>query len=404
MVNTISQRASSVQLKVPEQPVNLTVSIMPQVPSYFSGVSTWEYWPLPFIGPQNDFMPILYDYASSTPIKGAIAGCTGRCQATVVAPALDIEFCHSELEHHNYTRPISKKMMHLVMDGCDGLDIAQKTIFFNAFGTRNGTEDNPAERLMLETAITDQAVTETCIGHLNKTRCTLVSATAEYPVIIEDGVITFAESMSYPKIISRANNTDLSADAIKKFGLYNDTQAVYDTTLSGMAFGAQITYMGSEALIPGFGGTTGPPTVAPMPTITTLNFQTNFDRWNAGIDCAPAWRDPRDEILAALNELMFRTGVYAAQNFDDTWLKAKMDDGLEVISTVEGIPQSVIDVFHSDMRWFAGAAAVELFSILIILFTFYGFWRLGRNASLSPLEIAKVNLALPISEVIWNRC
>ena len=71
-----------------------------------------------------------------------------------------------------------------------------------------------------------------------------------------------------------------------------------------------------------------------------------------------------------------------------------MDPGLEVHTTVEGTPLNPVDVFHSNMDYFAGAAVVNLFSILAILFTYYGFWRLGRHASLSPFEIANVSRSL----------
>ena len=145
------------------------------------------------------------------------------------------------------------------------------------------------------------------------------------------------------------------------------------------------------ALLTGFSTSTGDVSEEPMPDITTFNFQINYARWNDGLDCAPAWRNPRNEVLAALNELMFRTGVHAAQIMDETQLKSMMDDGLEVHTTVQGTPLTPVNVFHSDLNWFAAAAAVNLFSILIILFTFYGWWRLGRHATLSPLEIAKVS-------------
>ena len=94
--------------------------------------------------------------------------------------------------------------------------------------------------------------------------------------------------------------------------------------------------------------------------------------------------------MASLNEIMFRTGVYTAQKYNETHLKSRIDDGLEIRVNATGTPLSPVNVFHSDFGYFAGAAAVELFSILAILFTFYGWWNLGRPMSFSPLEIAKV--------------
>ena len=98
-----------------------------------------------------------------------------------------------------------------------------------------------------------------------------------------------------------------------------------------------------------------------------------------------------------------------------------LDDGLEVYYNITGTSSSQVSVFHTDFRWFAGtytngksvcilsvrlvrsllnslkagAATIELLSIFTVLFTFYGWWRLGRHATLSPLEIAKVSVQTP---------
>ena len=87
---------------------------------------------------------------------------------------------------------------------------------------------------------------------------------------------------------------------------------------------------------------------------------------------------------------MFRIGVYVAQQYDEEALRPLLDDGLTSTSTVTGTLISPIEVFHSDLNFFAGAAAVQLLAILVILLTFYRWWDIGRSATLSPLEIAKV--------------
>lgn len=119
---------------------------------------------------------------------------------------------------------------------------------------------------------------------------------------------------------------------------------------------------------------------------------TNTVEVGNGKDCAPHYRDPRDQIFAGLNEIMFRTGLHAAQTKDETWLKSRIDDDLEINTIITGIPQSPVDLFKSNFNYFAAAAAVELFTIFLVAFTFYGWWRLGRNMSFSPLEVAKVRI------------
>jgi hypothetical protein len=67
-----------------------------------------------------------------------------------------------------------------------------------------------------------------------------------------------------------------------------------------------------------------------------------------------------------------------------------MDDGFAVNQTITGTVVESVEVFRTDFSFYVAAAAVELCSVLVILTTFWGWWRLGRSASLSPLEIAKV--------------
>lgn len=91
---------------------------------------------------------------------------------------------------------------------------------------------------------------------------------------------------------------------------------------------------------------------------------------------------------------VFRSGVQFVHSFDMNQFEKHLDKGLisEINSTVAGTTTRQVTVYSSDFSFFAGAAAVELFTIGIVLYTFYGWWRLGRNTSLSPLETAKVGI------------
>ncbi len=44
-------------------------------------------------------------------------------------------------------------------------------------------------------------------------------------------------------------------------------------------------------------------------------------------------------------------------------------------------------VFHTDLRWYAGAAIVELVTVLFVLPMFWGWWTIP-NLTLSPIETA----------------
>lgn len=203
--------------------------------------------------------------------------------------------------------------------------------------------------------------------------------------MIENNVIHFAGAPSHPRIVARANNTSLKHKLREDAG---PALNLIPTTLSGIAYAAMMRFYSIQGLIsleegqtPGF---VGGPNWFSLPLIK------NLAALERGLVCAPNFINPRDQVIAGLNEVMFRTGLHFARTYDEAWIQERTDNGLEVYTNVTATPQSPVDVFKSDFHYFAAAAAIELFTILIILFTFYGWWRLGRNFTFSPLEIGKV--------------
>ena len=388
MDGPLLQRASSVKLEVPQNPVPLSISIMPELPSYFSGWAVYASLPSIIGDFSPDFLPVLRDYESGTPIRG-IAGCSGTCSVIVRAPVLAVDHCFTSIAYRNYSTPLS----------------VQEAKIFNTshvlpadrrlFGIVAWVEDGTTEHLALQTLLPDQAATDTCAGNVNKTTCYLVSAIGEYNVSVTDGVVKFHEPPSYPKIISRANNTAITPDTIERFGLrYAEGSTYIRSTLAGLSmtmnwqFSQQLSL--APALVPG--DTPAMINTQASPQWIPLQYITNYKAWDNTVACAPAFRDPRDDMMAALNELMFRTGVFAAQSSNSSFLQ--MDAGLTAYYSTMGKALSPINVFESDFAYFAGAAAVEGSCILAILFTFYGWWHLGRSCTFSPLELAKVTFHL----------
>lgn len=101
--------------------------------------------------------------------------------------------------------------------------------------------------------------------------------------------------------------------------------------------------------------------------------------------------------MAWINTLMFVTGASVAKTYSDTALRPMLDYSVTTRYNVTGHLLSQTNVFNSNMNYFAGAAALQIFSILAILYTFFGWWTLGwrsGSVSFSPLELAKVGATL----------
>lgn len=114
--------------------------------------------------------------------------------------------------------------------------------------------------------------------------------------------------------------------------------------------------------------------------------------------CVAEFSDPRDEIMGRLNELMFRFGSHYAAVNTQAELEPYLDQGINISANIAGVTMTTLNVFKTDFSYFAGAAIIELFTISVILLTFWGWWNLGRDFSFSPLEIGKVDF-LPFD---WN--
>ncbi|KAK3723539.1 hypothetical protein LTR37_001791 [Vermiconidia calcicola] len=376
------QRASTVRPEVSGEPIVLRVSIAPQVQSYSTGMAMFG-----MVGPvtnpgidyQDQFLPVVRNYSARIPMRGGITGCPGSWTAAILAPALAVDSCTTRLEERNYTTPLSA--LEKKIRKASNVASEDRRVFWTSFRSLNES----AERLQLGTEVSDDAVTQTCVGNLNRPVCDLTSAIAEYQVNINDGVITFVEPPSYPKIVAKANNTSLTDEDVAKYGLETSSGFI-NTTLSAIFTAAFLDYTWFGLVI--FDDV---PFLVPMPNRFRFDHITNYEDWAKSLPgaCAPAWSDPRDGIMASLNELMVRTGFGAAQFSNESRLKSLMNDGLEVHTNVSGIPLSPVNVSETNYRWLAAAAAVQLFTILMVLFTFWGWWRIGRDTSFSPLEIAK---------------
>ena len=118
--------------------------------------------------------------------------------------------------------------------------------------------------------------------------------------------------------------------------------------------------------------------------------------------------DPTDEVLNNVNELMFRGGVLAGE-----WgknLTHMMDDGLHTNRSFYANQTRTLNVFDSDLRWFAGAATIQIVALMLILPVFWGWWELGLvDLTLSPFHLANlfeapllddVNSAASVREII----
>jgi hypothetical protein len=103
--------------------------------------------------------------------------------------------------------------------------------------------------------------------------------------------------------------------------------------------------------------------------------------------------DPMENMLEKFREIAFRASVRAGKHL------ANVTDAQQSV-TYHG--QASHSIYITDFRYMIAAAIVSVASVLAISLTFYGWWQLGRSASLSPLEIAKAFDAPLLAQVGGN--
>lgn len=121
------------------------------------------------------------------------------------------------------------------------------------------------------------------------------------------------------------------------------------------------------------------------------------------------WDDPTDLIMAAFDEIMLRTAVAAAQVDilqSVSWIYANSilnsvpaparngSDAdkyllMPAAQTVNMSQKRTIQVYVSNYAFLAVGVAVMLLALIGVMPLFYGFWDLGRDVTLSPIETAK---------------
>jgi hypothetical protein len=97
------------------------------------------------------------------------------------------------------------------------------------------------------------------------------------------------------------------------------------------------------------------------------------------IQSGTSWNDSIPDMLQTINQLTFRTAVQVAQqNPNPAFAQNVVYNGTKLTT-----------VYKSNYALMGVAVAINFLGLFSILPVYYGWWELGRNTSLSPLETAK---------------
>ncbi|KAK0747539.1 hypothetical protein B0T21DRAFT_354564 [Apiosordaria backusii] len=107
--------------------------------------------------------------------------------------------------------------------------------------------------------------------------------------------------------------------------------------------------------------------------------------------CDRVFKDPGPVIFNAVRELGLRLALKTADTSDP---KHRL--------MLEGEQAETIVVYVANFGFLYGAIAVTILATISVIPLYYGFWKLGREVSMSPLEIAKAFRPVQLEGVASN--
>ena len=275
--------------------------------------------------------------------------CNGRCEGNIRATGL-ITNCSSITRFVDLSKPLNNG-----------------TAVFNTNVTR-GEDYNHIPTLTLIATYSVAADNNTCMATIVDETCDVKVASVQYPVIVENQTITF-DSDKYPNIgeleayAGDSPNASLGDPTGPLAGLgwsFSDSWS----TLSGL-----FQFLDPNTNITSYFLLTANPPVSIQYIITSK------EENNTAFTCAITFNRPTDDIIKSFRQLMFRAGLYLAAANDT-----------HNISMVQTTP---VLVYQSDYSWFGVAITVMAIATFSCLIPHWGWWELGREVSLNPIETAK---------------
>jgi hypothetical protein len=322
------------------------------------------------------FAGIMRDYTNRAPINSSFTGCDGTCTAVVPGAGLAVD-CTPTFSHFtmgptifNKTYPSNSSTYYPESWNKPYTVFDSSFTLGNPDGVGESSDVDPDtgtyEAMHMQT-ISSQAKTLAdgdCFRNVTTTKCRLRPAIVNYPVIINDNLVSLDKSA--------LNGSQFFH--VEKYLHLNDDKYQF-TRLGGiyLAFSNYFTSHGTLAWQNQFGdGYFFNGTGSQVFSYLGLTEKTIAD-FTYG--CDVPLLDPTSDIMSALNDVMFRMAVNASSADDRTKASA--------VST------GLVNYYQSSFLFLGIAIAIVWLNVFVIVPLFWGWWELGRKVSLNPVEVAE---------------
>lgn len=357
-INTpLLQRASSVTSAIATRDISLTIPIAQEFPFGYTGIITGRAHATALT--TSNFSAVVKNYANGVSVNVTDSGCNGRCLGTLQGAGYDIK-CSTYLVSFNLSSALA-----ILPDGSVNTTITNGTNVFSTNFTYSEEQlSTIGSGLLLNFSALYKSVSE-CDGYLNLTQCTLKPATLDYHVVLNNDTIALDPSYTYRD------------DSVIKYTPPEFQVSQGPTTHGGMGLALNSLFSSVGHLR--FTGAVGYELVTSgAPSIEYSIAFFNSSDAHSLYACPVAWSNPTDDMLGTARQLAFRAALASANISNST-----------NIQTMNGFQETQLVVYNSHYVYLSVALVFTLLSTFATIPVFLGWWKLGRNVSLSPIEIAK---------------
>ncbi|RYP12246.1 hypothetical protein DL765_007431 [Monosporascus sp. GIB2] len=327
----ILQRASTVRSIQVSNPRNFSMALNQNLLDYTTG---WYTSPVKTVDTLSDrFARVLAGYNNREPITVRAEGCRGTCRGEIIAPGWEVE-CSNGAQKPPGTPEIA-----------DTVDIGSISVEFG--GVLNTSV------IIVSTLFMPQGMEH----NLATSKCTMQFARIRRPVVLSNGTVTLSRLP-----LSGNHTVERQYPQMETAG-----SGIFPSTLGGIAFAVGKQYNSNISLYNG------------EDFQVSANGMMGYAYRNSSDDAlgtvSMTWADPTADVVAAIQELTFRAAAFHS-------------NATTPMQRIEGHETMRITVYTANYRYLAGGLVLMIVATLTMLPLFHGWWHLGREVTLSPVEIA----------------
>lgn len=353
----LAQRASQTVLRTTTTNITIPLVAAPVLSWWMTtGQITGRAHTVSYLTPS--FSRVLQNHLVSAPITvGSQAGGNGTCKGAVRAAGYAIS-CVSGSQLFDKEPPSANTSAI----GPDGTTAVEDTTIF---GTGFSYVEEPVRFAAGKSVMNLTVVFKGdggCNGALTLRNCTLTPATLEYRVVVANTSIALDNTYTYEN------------DSVVSYYETPGTSSVSPSYHGGLALALQSMFASKVTM--SFGGAVG--MRISTSGVTGLRYQRERERDDKTVygECLSYRLDPTHDLLMAVREVAFRLAFQT--NVTDVAVQEMRAERL--VTEV---------VYRSDYMFLGLALMFIALSALTVMPLLLKWWRVGREVSLSPVEVAR---------------